>query len=110
MPLCRTQSRRAEARLFISRMGRAGDQPPSCSAKLSRGGPRLCRMHELRGGVFQDGAQRSRGRIAGRILPFSDRLAAVMQFAGRDPSATDSALCSFAPPHVFSSFTPERGR
>ena len=52
-------------------------------------------MYELRGRVFQDRAQRSRGRIAGRILPVSDRPATVMQFAERDPSTTDSALCSF---------------
>ena len=45
-----------------------------------------------------DRAQQSRGRIAGRILPLSDRPAAVMQSAGRDSSATDSPLCSFTPP------------
>ena len=79
---------------FISKVNLAGARRVSCSAKLSRGGRRLCRMYELRGRVSQDRAQRSRGRIAGRILPVSDRPATVMQFAKRNPSATDSALCS----------------
>jgi hypothetical protein len=61
-------------------------------SNIRRDPPRLGRMYA---GAAEYGAQRSRGRIAGRILLLSVRPATVMQFAARDSSMTDSALCSF---------------
>jgi len=57
-------------------------------------------MYEPRGRVFQDRAQRSRGRIAGRILPASDRPATVMRFAERARPLSDglSSLLIYSSP------------